>query len=242
MAETSGQTGPDHRAIVLAHPEWHPGVVGIVCSRLVERFGRPVILLQEQGGLCRGSGRSIDGYSLHEGLCACAEHLDRFGGHAAAAGLALRADRLEAFRAELVAHANARLTPEALVPLLPVDCEARVAELGLEAVRHLGRLSPFGRGNRRPAILLRGLVVSAAPRVLKERHLKLGFAERSTGAGSAGRSSRELEAIWWGAAEHAPMLRRGVALDVVAEPRISDWSGRVELDVRDVRVMASGGP
>src|SRR5687768_10168618 len=97
MAEDQDMIGSDRRAIVLAHESWHAGVVGIACSRLVERFGRPVILLQKCNDLCKGSGRSIDGYSLHDGLSSAAAHLVTYGGHAMAAGLTVASDQLVAF-------------------------------------------------------------------------------------------------------------------------------------------------
>jgi len=251
MVEAQGQSNENHRAIVLAHPAWHSGVIGIVCSRLVERFGRPTILLSLQEGICRGSGRSVEGFSLHAALESCSAWLDRFGGHDAAAGLTLREEHLSAFRQAFVARANERLRPEDLTPIQCVDCEAELAELDLQAVADLARLSPFGRGNRRPALLLRGLRVESEPRVLKERHLKLVLAEdpqrsegdsqrssqRASGA-ARGRtdSARQFSAIWWNAASHAPRLRRGCQLEAIVEPRVSAWSGQVELELRDVRL------
>lgn len=246
MAVAQGQTAEGHRAIVLAHEAWHPGVIGIVCSRLVERFGRPTILLAADGEICRGSGRSVEGYSLHDGLAACAGWLEHFGGHDAAAGLAVKRENFDAFRMAFVQHVNDRLAPTDLVPLLDIDCEAVLAEMDHAAVGELARLSPFGRGNRRPTILVRDLVVASQPRVLKERHLKLGLAAADSCNGSApgggrwSRSPRELSAIWWNAAAQAPALPRGRRLDVVAEPRISSWSGQVELEIRDVRCGECG--
>jgi single-stranded-DNA-specific exonuclease len=242
MVEAQGQSSPDHRAIVLADPSWHAGVIGIVCSRLVERFGRPTILLSIQDGLCRGSGRSVDGFSLHAALESCSAWLERFGGHEAAAGLTLREAHVEAFRRAFVTCANDQLAPEALVPLQHVDCQVLIEELGLDTVAELARLAPFGRGNRRPALLLQGVRIEAEPRVLKERHLKLilgvdpGAAPRpGQPTHGRGQMARQLSAIWWNAAEHAPRLARGRRLDAVVEPRVSSWSGQVELELRDVR-------
>ncbi|HMN95634.1 MAG TPA: single-stranded-DNA-specific exonuclease RecJ [Phycisphaerales bacterium] len=227
--EATGQDAPDHRAIVLADESWHPGVVGIVCSRLTERFGRPAVLLQRQGELCKGSARSVEGYSIHEGLLACAHELETFGGHAAAAGLSLRSDRLDAFRAALVAHAGAHLRPDDLVPSICFDCDASLAEFDSAAVAAMARLSPFGRRNPRPAFLVRGLTVAEAPRVLKERHLRIVFGERRPGAAPV-----EMQGIWWNAGAHAPALPRGRRVDAVVEPAVNDWSRRIELQVRDV--------
>jgi len=224
----SGQDSPEHRVIVLAHEAWHPGVVGIVCSRLVERFGRPTILLQQQGEFCKGSARSIEGYSILEGLTACAGHLTTFGGHAAAAGLALPTAALEAFRTALVAHANSRIAPESLVAEIRIDCAATLDELDPRAVHEIARLSPFGRGNPRPSILLRDLVVAGEPRILKEKHLKLQLADPRHPRGN------HLEVIWWNGAVHAPRLSRGTRVHAVIEPQLSSYSGRVEGIVSDL--------
>ncbi|MFO0874968.1 MAG: single-stranded-DNA-specific exonuclease RecJ [Phycisphaerales bacterium] len=231
LAERTGQVGDDHRAIVLAHEQWHPGVVGIVCSRLVERFGRPTILLQRQGDLLKGSARSIDGYSIHDGLASCAEHLLSFGGHAAAAGLSLRAERLDDFRAALVTHANARLSVAELVPSLRIDCAADLAELHIDAVRQLARLSPFGRGNPRPALIVRDAIVAGEPRPIKEHHVK--FMLRQDGR----EGPREVAAIWWDGLRHARQLHRGRRVHAVVDPRISSFSGMVEVEVRDVALV-----
>jgi single-stranded-DNA-specific exonuclease len=148
-------------ALVLAGPGWHPGVVGIVASRLAERHFRPVVLLSLDGdGGARGSGRSIPGFDLLAGLEACAEHLERFGGHRAAAGLELRAESIEAFREAFVAHAASVLGPEDLLHTERIDAMVGGAGIGLELAEELERLAPFGMGN--PGVRL--LVPSARVR------------------------------------------------------------------------------
>jgi len=142
-------------AIVVAGEGWHPGVVGIVASRLVERWRRPcvVIALDEDGG-GRGSGRSISAYDLHAGLGACAEHLTRFGGHRMAAGLELAADAVEPFRAALAAHAGAALVPNDLIPAERVDAVVPGGVLGMALADELESLRPFGMGNPQPTLLV----------------------------------------------------------------------------------------
>jgi len=142
-------------AIVVAGEGWHPGVVGIVASRLVERWRRPcvVIALDEDGG-GRGSGRSISAYDLHAGLGACAEHLTRFGGHRMAAGLELAAGAVEPFRAALAAHAGAALAPQDLIPEERVDAVVPGGVLGMGLAEELESLRPFGMGNPQPTLLV----------------------------------------------------------------------------------------
>lgn len=135
-------------ALVVAGEDWHPGVVGIVASRLVERHHRPVVVISLDGeGGGRGSGRSIPGFDLHAALEACSEHLVSFGGHRAAAGLALRAENLEAFRAAFAAHASATLGPEDLRRTERIDALVGGVGLGLDLAEELRRLAPFGMGN-----------------------------------------------------------------------------------------------
>ena len=135
-------------ALVVAGEDWHPGVVGIVASRLVERHHRPVVVISLDGeGGGRGSGRSIPGFDLHAALEACSAHLESFGGHRAAAGLSLRAENLAAFREEFAAHASAVLGPEDLRRTERIDALVGGLGLGLGLAEELGRLAPFGMGN-----------------------------------------------------------------------------------------------
>jgi single-stranded-DNA-specific exonuclease len=141
-------------AIVVAGEEWHPGVVGIVASRLVERWRRPCVAIALEDGSGRGSGRSISAYDLHAGLVACAPHLTRFGGHRMAAGVELEADALEPFRRALAAHAGEALAPADLIPVERVDAVVPGGVLGLELAEELEALRPFGMGNPQPTLLV----------------------------------------------------------------------------------------
>ncbi len=143
-------------AYVLAAEEWHPGVVGIVASRIVERYHRPAVLVALDGDAGTGSGRSIPGFDLLAGLTAAGEHLDRFGGHRAAAGLSIRREHVSAFREAFEAHATAVLTPELLVPAERIDAIASGADLGLALAEELAQLEPCGIGNPAPRLLVPG--------------------------------------------------------------------------------------
>jgi single-stranded-DNA-specific exonuclease len=134
--------------LVLAGEGWHPGVVGIVASRLVERHHRPVVVISLDGeGGGRGSGRGIPGFDLHAALEACSEHLESFGGHKAAAGLSIRAENVEAFRAAFAAHAGEVLSEEDLRRTERIDAMVGGVGLGLDLAEELGQLAPFGMGN-----------------------------------------------------------------------------------------------
>jgi single-stranded-DNA-specific exonuclease len=235
MAEREGMTGPQRRAIVLAHREWHAGVVGICCSRLVEKFCRPVLLMQlgDHDGVAQahGSGRSIDGYSLHAGLEACGEHLAKFGGHDMAAGLRVNADRLGAFTEAFIAHANERVSDEMLIPCLDVDAviEAGSPEMkyDMRAIRSLDKMKPFGRGNPAVKILIKGAKLAATARAFGTTRT---HAELLLDLGAAG-DGKFLPVTAWGMAAEvcgsdAPMpLTRSQVVDVVIEPRVETYGG-----------------
>jgi len=239
LAEDRGMTADDRRAIVLAHEFWHPGVVGIVCSRLVERYGRPVVLLHRQRDLCKGSARSIDGYSIHDGLCAAGQYLTTYGGHAMAAGLTLAPDHLEAFIAALTDHANEHISIEQLTPSITIDCNASLSELDAQAVQQLSAMAPFGRANRPPMLRVCGAIVAEPPKQMGSngKHLSLQLRQEST----AGR--RWMRAVWWSAGERAGDLAAGMRVDVAIEPKLNAWNGRVsvEAELHDVRVCEEAG-
>lgn len=232
-AERAGMTGPESRAIVLAEADWHPGVVGIVCSRMIEKYGRPTILMQRRDGECHGSGRSIDGYSLHAALAACAEHLKRFGGHDMAAGLALEEGRLEAFAEALRGHAAARISAEEMVRPLRVDAAVTLEELTAGSVRSLAGLAPFGRGNPSVHVAAMGVRLgNIVPMGSRGDHLALTLQQ----------GTATMRSVAWGWGERRPSLRVGATMDVVLRPALSTYLGRVsvEPEVIDVRLRGEG--
>lgn len=145
-------------AFVLAQEGWHTGVVGIVASRVVERYGRPTFLIGIDGGVGKGSGRSISSFDLHHGLSACADLLERFGGHRMAAGVTIRADRVEAFRARFEAVVAAAVAPEDLGPEQRVDLELSLGEATGDLERLCRHLEPCGMGNPGPVFGVRGVM------------------------------------------------------------------------------------
>jgi single-stranded-DNA-specific exonuclease len=166
------------QALVLDHPEWHRGVLGILASRVVERTGRPALVLcsGEPDGEAHGSGRSIAGYHLLDALTAIdspSTLFARFGGHAHAVGFSLPAGRVGDLRQRLVEHSLLHLDPASLVAETVVDAELTRADLTVDLARWIARCAPFGIGNPEPHFLVRGLVVAGPPRIIKEKHLCL---------------------------------------------------------------------
>jgi single-stranded-DNA-specific exonuclease len=179
-------------AYVLAGEAWHPGVIGIVASRLVERHRRPVVLISLDGATGRGSGRSVDGYDLLAGLRACAEHLGRHGGHSAAAGVELERDCVPAFAAALDAHAERALSADALVPRERVDAVVDGAQLGMELAEELAGLAPFGKGNPAVALMVRDAVLRDARPMGEGKHVRFtiesgGVHARAVAFGNGGK-------------------------------------------------------
>ena len=227
MAIEQGMTEPGRHAIVLRHPEWHPGVVGIVCSRLVDAFGRPTILMQDENGICRGSARSISGYSIHDALTQCSEHLVTYGGHDMAAGMTVESSAFEDFSEALIEHASDHIAPQDLMQVLRIDAEALRQEINKSTISQLTELQPFGRGNPAPRVLLRGMTVVHAVSFGKtDDHLKLKL------AGPDDRS-KPLEAIWWGQAERCQEIRKRM-INVVGKLEIDNYSRQACLVVDDL--------
>lgn len=218
-AETQAREQRDQFAIVVAGEGWHPGVLGIVAGRLAERYHRPAIALGIDGGVAAGSGRSGGRYDLHGGLAACADLLTRWGGHRAAAGLELDADKLSAFRAGLIAHAQSTLTPDDLRPQITIDAIGSPADITLEAVEALEELGPFGAENPVPSILMAGVELIAVAKLGKTgQHFKLSV--RGNGARASVVAFRQERVI--------PQVDDPRAADLVVDLQRNEFNGRVE--------------
>jgi len=235
LAEERGMTAPGRRAIVLADPAWHAGVVGIVCSRLVEKFHRPAILMAMGDGGCHGSGRSIDGFSLHRALQRCADHLSGFGGHDMAAGVRVDHARLDRFADAFIDVANEEIAEEDLVALSEYDVEARIHDLGLAHVEQLNRLAPFGRCNPSPIVRLRGLRVETRPETFGKYNKHL-----SMRASHVGSISPQLRLVGWNWADQIEKVSRGAKIEALVKPRISIFAGSANVEGELVDLMVEG--
>src|SRR5438128_4461378 len=185
VAEREAKT----HAAVIAGDGWHRGVIGLAASKIAERLNRPCVVISLDGEIGHGSARSIEAYHLFDGLTACRDLLEKFGGHSHAAGLSIRRDRIAEFRRRLNEHAASCLTEEDLVPALCIDAEVPASGLGFQLSQDLRVLEPFGAGNPRPVFSTRGFKILSEPQIIKEQHLKLRV---------AGGDHRPFEAIWWG--------------------------------------------
>lgn len=214
------------KSIVLASDSWHPGVIGIVASRVVEHYHRPTILIALQDGNGKGSGRGIPGFHLHDALRACSGHLLRFGGHKYAAGLTIDQETLAEFADRFDEVAAGLLSEEDLLPEIKIDAELSPSDISMDTALEIASLEPFGSGNPRPVFLLRGAkVVDRA--VMKGRHLRLKIL--------AGKTC--LEAIGFSMAERMP---DSDLLDLVFSLDINTCHGArsVRLRLKDARPSA----
>jgi single-stranded-DNA-specific exonuclease len=215
------------RGIVMAHEQWHPGVVGIVASRLVERFGRPTVLIASCDGRAQGSGRSVPHFPLHEVLNACDRHLISHGGHAMAAGIRIDPKQIDAFTNAFLAEAANRLTPRDLIPKLRLDGEVGLGEMTTEIVEWLGRLAPHGPGNPRPRFASGVVELAEPPRTMGAGGAHLSFTVRE------GSAHRRAVAFYRG--DDLQRIADQQRLRLAFEPIINEWNGRrsVELKVTD---------
>ena len=229
-AALAAQGSEDDRAIVLAADDWHPGVIGIVASRLVERYGRPTFLIAWEGDVGRGSGRSIRGFDLHGALHRVGGCLEKFGGHSMAAGLTVRRDRFQEFRVAFLAVAAQLLRPDDLVPAQRVDLELPLANLSADLERLMRHLEPCGAGNPAPVFGVRGARAVGARRV-GTNHLRFMLDD---GSGA-------LPAIGFQVADQVPERWLEHPLDVAFRLELDDWQGRSTLQARVATIAPSGG-
>jgi len=218
------------RGYVLWDEAWHEGVIGIVASRLVERFHRPVVLIARSGEGWKGSGRSISDFDLHGGLAACAEHLGRFGGHRAAAGLSIETDRLEAFAEAFGLHADGELAEVDMRPLTMVDAIVPANELTLDLAQELDRLAPFGLGNPEPTLLLASVEATGADTVGEGKHLRFRVRQQGRDGGSA---------IGFGLGAQLDRLVEAGRLDVAFRLKENRWNGTIAPQLVVRRVFAA---
>jgi single-stranded-DNA-specific exonuclease len=232
--------GDDCRAIVLGGDGWHPGVIGIVASRIVDRFCKPTLMVAFNdngnggGKFGQGSGRSIPGFHLARALEHCGEFLEGYGGHEMAAGLKVRPEHFDAFRACFCDYAMQHIAPEQLVPELKLDAEAELRQVTAALVDDLKRLGPFGHGNRRPVFCSKNVELAGPPRRVGKTgtHLQLFLKQVNT----------HMKAIAFGFVtdELLDRLRTGVRLDLAFEPTLNVYNGNanVELEVKDLQFTA----
>ena len=217
--------------IVLDSTGWHPGVIGIVASRVVERTGRPAMLIAVQDGVGKGSGRSIPAFDLHAALLSCGDLLVKYGGHRAAAGLTIDAARIPEFAERFNRLARERMTADDLVPRLRTDLDLPLDDADEAFERALRHLEPFGVGNPGPVLVARRVVVTSAPRRIGTDGLKLAL-QTSRGP---------MDGVGWGLAARAGELTAGTSVDIAYRLDVNEYRGSRTLQavVQDFRAPAT---
>ena len=217
----AGLNHPDRKTIVLADDNWHTGVIGIVASKVIDKFYRPTILINTTDGTGQGSGRSVAGFNLHAALTACGEHLIRFGGHEMAAGLRIETDRIDAFSEAFEAYAHATLDHDTLEHVLDIDAETRIGDFSTRVMKELNFLEPFGAGNPKPVFAARGVKLIAPPRKVGARndHLQLSISD----------GSKAVRCIGFGMGPLEKKLLETDTFSVAFEPQYNTYNGRTDL-------------
>jgi single-stranded-DNA-specific exonuclease len=215
--------------IVLAEQGWHPGVIGIVASRIVEEFGRPAILIALDGAEGKGSGRSISRFDLHGGLQQCRDLLIRFGGHRAAAGVTIAIDRVPDFAERFNSVARGALTEDDLIPDLRVDLELSLRDVDVALEGVLRHMEPCGMGNPSPVLVARGVRADGVKTVGSDGlRCFLRGADASIGA------------IGWGLAPRVSELKAGALIDVAFRVERDEWNGVSRLQARLIDFRPAG--
>ena len=212
--------------LVLAQEGWHPGVIGIVASRVVEETCRPVVMIALEGDQGKGSGRSIPAFDLHAGLSECRDLFLRFGGHRTAAGLTIERSRLEEFEQRFDQVAHSRLTIDDLVPEVRVDLVVSLAALGRDMEALLRHFEPHGLGNPTPVFAMTDARLAATPRIVGEGHLKLWLEH----------DDKRIDAIGWGMGGMASELDTMGPMDVAFRLERDDWNGQTRLQAKLVDI------
>jgi single-stranded-DNA-specific exonuclease len=228
---------PDSRrnVIVVAREGWNVGVIGIVAAKILERFYRPVVVLgiDPETGMAKGSARSIPGYDMYRALTHCAELLDHYGGHQAAAGMSLPRDRLEQFGDRLNVLAEEWLEEEHYTPVYNADAEFGLCDISVDFIRQLEALAPFGMGNPAPRFVLSDLAVQEKRALGKDKqHMKLMLSQPGDSAGGV------VEALGFGRGSTLELISGTATVDILGELGINEWNGvrKPQIVIHDMRI------
>jgi single-stranded-DNA-specific exonuclease len=217
-----------HRLITLAGENWHPGVIGIVASQIVDRYGKPAVLIGVNEGVGRGSARSVDGLNIYAILNSCRDLFLDFGGHEGAAGFEIEPARIPELQRRLREHLETNVDPESMVPKLELDAQIDPQEISLNLIKELERMAPFGEGNQAPLFMIGGLALLEHKTVGKEgKHLKAWFGEGGT----------RLETIGFGFGALAGKLDYNKRYDLAVNLESNEYNGfeSVQLSLVDIR-------
>lgn len=215
------------KSTVVFQPHWHKGVVGIVASRLIEKYYKPTIVLTQSGDVITGSARSVNGFNLYEALHACRTHLIGYGGHFAAAGMTMSVDALEDFKIAFEAAVAARITEEQLTPEITINATLPLDDIGITFYNIIAQMEPFGPDNMRPLFIAKGVYDTGYTKLVKDQHISFSVTQGKT----------NVRGIGYNMPEHLKTIKSGKPFDLVFQLQLNEWQGNqsVQMQVIDVK-------
>ena len=227
LLQEEAQTNGITNCIVLGHENWNPGVIGIVSSRITEKFYKPSILVCFDKDIAKGSGRSIEGFDLHKALMECDKYLTNYGGHSLAAGLSLNTKDFEKFKNMINEYAEKNIKDEDLIPTINIDLKLEDSQLNIEDVEELKLLEPFGQSNEEPIFMITNLKVVSIKTLSEGKHLKLFL-----------KNQNYLDAIGFNLGERANELKIGDTIDIVGNLNINEFNNtkKVQMLLKDFKI------
>ncbi|HRP54726.1 single-stranded-DNA-specific exonuclease RecJ [Agriterribacter sp.] len=227
----SDETLVQRQTTVVYQPHWHKGVVGIVASRLIEKYYRPTVVLTQSGEIVAGSARSVPGFNLYEAVHACRQHLLGYGGHFAAAGMTMRPEHVEAFSNKFEEVVKAQIKPAQRIPVLFIDAEIELADIKPVLYKIICQMEPFGPENLRPVFVCRKITDTGYSRIVKEQHIKFSIKQNNT----------VMNGIGFNMVQHFGILQSQKPVDIVFTIDENEWNGEksLQLKVIDLRLSSN---
>ncbi len=212
--------------IILSKENWHHGVIGIVSSKITDMYLKPSILLCEEDGICKGSGRSVQGLDLHEALCKASKNLEKYGGHAMAVGLSLKKEKLELFKKDINNYIK-NLELKEIEQVVDIDMEVTLKDLSVDIVKELSKLEPFGEANRIPNFLIKNLKIDSIRALTGGKHLKLSLRDEKL----------KIDAIGFNIGELANEYKLNEKVDIVGNLEINSYNGieSIQMNIKDIK-------
>ncbi len=218
------------KSTVLFNNEWHKGVVGIVASRLTEKYYRPTVVLTESDGIASGSARSVKDFDVYNAIEACSDLLEQFGGHKYAAGLTMKVENVEAFKLRFEEVVSNTILEEMLTPEIEIDCELRLDQIEPKFFRVLKQFAPFGPGNMSPIFISRGVIHNGSLRVVGSNHLKMEISQDN--------EKKSFPSIAFNMASVSEIITNYKPFDIVYTVEENEWNGSINLQlvIKDIKV------
>ncbi len=217
------------KSSVVFQSHWHKGVVGIVASRLIEKYYKPTIVLTQSGDVITGSARSVNGFNLYEALHACREHLLGYGGHFAAAGMTMSVDALADFKIAFEAAVAERITEEQLTPEISINAVLSLDDIGLQFYNIIAQMEPFGPENMRPIFIAKEVYDTGYTKLVKEQHISFNVTQGKT----------NVRGIGYNMPDHMKIIKSGKPFDLVFQLQLNEWQGNQSVQMQVIDIKAS---